>query len=298
MMTMRHARAGVFVGATFVAALGCASSAFAQEGPAAPPGNGSQVGVVSPPNNKTQGAGVAVLALAGAKNEAFALARAIYASKVRPPNLDEVRARVLAGADPPANASRELRELAEVRAGVNASFDAPSRRLLAGIAQQVGAQALLVVKVEKASPPSADADAGAPSDSDAGAAASAPPADADGGAPSAPSGPSSTVVARLLLVEGAELDAAQYAPDADGSWKGTVASLERRFPVAARTVAGPPAATAVPSPLQGEEKSKPFYTSGWFWGAVGAAALLGGAFFLASRDSSADSIHLEMRVPK
>lgn len=297
MMTMRHARASVFVGATFLAALGCASSAFAQEGPPAPPGNGSPAGAVSSPNNKTQGAGVAVLALAGAKSEAFALARAIYASKVRPPNLDEVRARVLAGADPPANASRELRELAEVRAGVNASFDAPSRRLLAGIAQQVGAQALLVVKVEKVSPPSTDADAGAPGDSDAGAAAAAPPADADGGAPSGPTAPSSTVVARLLLVEGAELDAAQYAPDPDGSWKGTVASLERRFPVAARTVAGPPAATSVPTPLA-EEKSKPFYTSGWFWGAVGAAALLGGAFFLASRDSSSDSIHLEMRVPK
>lgn len=288
-MTMRHARVGVFVGATFLAALGAGSSAFAQEGPpAASSGNGSPAGVVSPPN-KSQGAGVAVLALAGAKNEAFALARAIYASKVRPPNLDEVRARVLAGADPPANASRELRELAEVRAGVNASFDAPSRRLLAGIAQQVGAQALLVVRVDKSPSPavstdSTDADGGAPADSDAGAAP-------------APASPSSTVVARLLLVEGAELDAAQYAPDPDGSWKGTVASLERRFPVTAR-VAGPPAATSVPSGIPAEEKSKPFYASGWFWGAVGAAALLGGAFFLASRDSSADSIHLEMRVPK
>lgn len=293
-------RGGALVAITFVAALTCGGSAFADPpSPSptpAPAGNVGAPGAVSP---ASQGQGVAVLALSGAKNEAFALARAIYGSKVRPPGLDEVRARVLAGADPPANASRELRELAEVRAGVNASFDAPSRRLLAGIAAQVGAQALLVVKVERARVES-DADAGvasAPSapdpaptsDGDAGAAAPAP----------TPAPPSSTVTARLLLVDGAELDAAQYAPDPDGSWKGTVASMERRFTVVPRTVAGPPAATATPSTVPvGEEKSKPFYLSGWFWGAVGAAALLGGAFYLASRDSSGDSIHLEMRVPK
>lgn len=278
----RGLRAAFFVGATCVAAATAGGAALAQP---APSGNAADAGAVSP---GSQGQGVAVLALAGAKNEAFTLARAIYASKVRPPSLDEVRARVLAGADPPANASRELKELAEVRAGVNGSFDAPSRRLLAGLAQQVGAQALLVVKVEAR--PAADPDAGAGPDADV---------DAEAGAPTGAgaAGSSTTVLARLLLVDGAELDAAQYAPDPDGSWKGTVASLERRFPVTARTIAGPPAATAVPQPLP-EEKSKPFYLSGWFWGAVGAAALLGGAFYLASRDTSGDSIHLEMRVPK
>jgi len=45
-------------------------------------------------------------------------------------------------------------------------------------------------------------------------------------------------------------------------------------------------------------KSSPFYASGWFWGAIGGAALLGAAFYFATRDTSSDAIHLQMRVPK
>jgi|HubBroStandDraft_2_1064218.scaffolds.fasta_scaffold1420467_1 hypothetical protein len=40
-----------------------------------------------------------------------------------------------------------------------------------------------------------------------------------------------------------------------------------------------------------------FYESGWFWGAVGAAALVGGAIFLATQDTSSPTIHLQVQVP-
>jgi hypothetical protein len=43
--------------------------------------------------------------------------------------------------------------------------------------------------------------------------------------------------------------------------------------------------------------ARPFYESVWFWGAVGAAALLGGAAYIATRDSSPSTIHLEVQVP-
>ena len=244
------------------------------------------------------GQGIAVLAIGPARDEAFALARAVYGSRLRPTSLDEVRARVLAGAPPPPNASRELRELAEVRAGITTE-DAAARRLLTGLAQQVGAQALLVVKVERgaAAPampprppaPAATEDAGADAAADAGNAA-----------------PATTVVARLFLTDSGDFDAARYAPDPGlegaAAWRSTVTSLEARFPPVSRTV-GPNAATSAVSPgpvkLKPEdEKSSPFYASGWFWGAVGAAALLGAGFYFATRDTSSDPIHVELKVPR
>jgi hypothetical protein len=42
----------------------------------------------------------------------------------------------------------------------------------------------------------------------------------------------------------------------------------------------------------------PFYKSTWFWGAVGAAALIGGAIYFASSPDTVDNkIHLQMQVP-
>jgi hypothetical protein len=246
------------------------------------------------------GQGIAVLAVGPARDEAFALARAIYGSRLRPTSLDEVRARVLAGAAPPPNASRELRELAEVRAGIMTE-DAAGRRLLTGLAQQVGAQALLVVKVERAAAPSAPAgppppasDAGADLGVDAGASAGSP----TGNAP-----PATTVIARLFLTDSGDFDAARYAPDpgleGPAAWKSTVMSLEARFPLASRAVGASSATALAPVKITPEdEKSSPFYTSGWFWGAVAGAALLGGAFYFATRDTGADPIHLQLKVPR
>lgn len=253
---------------------------------AADPSGASPASAAPPSGGPAKGAGqgVAVLAMPGARDEAFALARSVYGSRLRPVSLDEVRARVLAGDPPPANASRELRELAEVRASVRGD-DAASRKLLAGIGREVGAQALLVVRVEEKvveEPKAAEPEPGA----DAGADAPRP-------------APRKLVLARLLLVEGAELDAAQYSPDPEGGWRGTIASLERRFPAPERAATPPAATQAVPPQVPvGEEKSRPFYTSAWFWAAVGGAALLGGGFYLASRDTSSDSIQIQMRVPR
>jgi hypothetical protein len=107
----------------------------------------------------------------------------------------------------------------------------------------------------------------------------------------------------LFLTDSGDFDAARYSPDpgleGPAAWKSTVTSLEARFPSVSRVV-GPNAATA-PAPLKlkpEDEKSSPFYASGWFWGALGAAALLGGAFYFATRDTGSDPIHLQLKVPR
>lgn len=268
---------------------------------------------IDPP--RPAGQGIAVLAIGdNASEEAFALARAIYGSRLRPTSLDEVRARVLAGGAPPANASRELRELAEIRAAVTGD-DAAGRRLLTGMAQQVGAEALLVVKVESAAAPLPPAftmpqsmgssDGGAAS-ADGGADAASPAAPSIPNTPPGNAEAASTVVARLFLVDTGYFDAARYSPDpgpagprTPAAWKSTVTSLEGRFP-AGRQRAIPAATGPAAGPVRQEGgKSSPFYASAWFWGAIAGAALLGGAFYFASRDSnSSDTIHLQMRVPK
>ena len=297
----RIARAASLVVATLVLGLASTSagSASAQEptptptqptiAPAPPPPALAPSASAQP--GKPAGQGIAVLAVGPARDEAFALARAIYGSRLRPTSLDEVRARVLAGAAPPPNASRELRELAEVRAGI-AGEDAAGRRLLTGVAQQVGAEALLVVKVERA--PAAAAPAGPPA---AGEDAGSASADAGNAAPV------TTVVARLFLTDSGDFDAARYAPEpgleGPAAWKSTVTSLEARFPAPSRAV-GPNVALA-PAPVKlrlEDEKSSPFYASGWFWGALGAAALVGGAFYFATRDTGSDPIHLQLKVPR
>jgi len=270
------------------------AEARAQEPSSSPPSSASS------PSPARAGQGLVVVALGDdAQAEAFRLARALYASRLRATSLDEVRARVLAGSPPPANASRELRELAEVRKSIQRD-DAAGRRLLAGIGQQVGAQALVVVQLAPPVPaaPATPEGAAAP----APVAPEGPPSGEPAPASPAPASaaPEARVpVARLFLVGSGEFDAARYAQDAEGGWKGTITSLEQRFP--------PPAAapsvlatrpTPPPSLKPEEEKARPFYASGWFWGAIGGALLVGGAFYLATRDTSSDSIHVDMRVPR
>ncbi len=211
------------------------------------------------PAKQTQG--VAVLGTAGTRDEAFTLGRAVYASKLRPTSLDDAHAKVLAGDAAKDDASKELKELSELRAGVTGE-DAASKRLLAGIAKDLSVDAILFVTND------------APKDSDAG---------------------TSAPVAHLFLTESGEIDAARYIPEpgVEGAlaWRATVASLERRFAHEAAPVA---ATKALPPPVE----TSPFYKSGWFWGAVGAAALAGAAFYFLSRDTSTDSIHLQMNVPR
>lgn len=272
------------------------------------------------------------------QEQAFALARAVYASTLRPRGLDEVRARVLAGAPPPPSATKELRELADVRAAVTGD-DAPSRRLLAGIAEQLGVEGVLVVSdrpslapapapssppaptAEAETAPSSEAPAGteapaeteAPASTDASvekeeaspteapAGAEAAPGEADPVAAAQEAGAPHPVSARLFLAATGSFDAARYEPEIGASgptaWRGTVASVRGRFPAPAARSPVPLEAPPPRLPSDGKE-GRPLYASPWLWGAIGAAALLGGFFWFASQDTASEPIHLRMRVPR
>lgn len=228
-----------------------------------------------------------MLATNGARDDAFALARAVYVTSLRPKTLDEVRARVLGGDPPPEVATKEVKDLAELRAAVNGE-DAASRQILIGIAKQLQVQGLLIVSKTAAPAP-------------------AEPVDSDAGAPPAASATSGTrVQARLFVAEQADFDAARY--EFDGSWQATVASVAARFPQLSPTPAAvvPPAIVAAGPQSPGfglprvpeKKEDRPFYKSPWLWGAVAAAVIIGGIFFFASQDKSDDPIHVRMNVPR
>ena len=206
--------------------------------------------------------GVAVLAQGDIAEIAWPLAQSVYGSaKLRPAALDEARARVLAGDKPAPDAKPDVVELAELRAGVRGD-DAASRELLSTIGQRTHVHALLVVVATD-----------------------------------------SAASARLFDVGSKTFDAARYEPeavDAGDRWEKTVRSLERLFAPATPLVVAPKAATQPVPKLDTKDtpSSKPFYTSGWFWGSLGGAALIGLGIFLATRDYSSDTIHLRMEVPR
>jgi hypothetical protein len=212
--------------------------------------------------------GVAVVALRGAADAAWPLAGSVYADpSLRPTAVDEPHARVLCGEPPVAAAPADLRDLSDTVAALRGD-DAPSRTLLDGIARRFAVRAILVVR----------SDAGGPT-------------------------------ARLFLAETGAFDAATYAPDTPPTgpapiWSATTRSLDRLFGSAPAAAAPPAAFQSAPilatSEAPKKEAARPppaFYESGWFWGAIGAAALIGGAAFLATRDSSPSTIHLEVQVP-
>ena len=203
--------------------------------------------------------GVAVLALPGATDAAWQLATAVYSTpSLRPPTLDDAHARVLCGEPAPPAAPSDVKDLAETVAAVRGD-DAPSRALLVDIARRASVRSLLVVRV------------------DAGHA-----------------------TARLFLPDAGAFDAAIYGPDEGGTrWSGATLSLSRSFGTQS------PSPMAAPSLATHEEilittgppKPKAFYETGWFWGAIGAAAFAGGAIFFATRDNGPTSIHLTVQVP-
>jgi hypothetical protein len=195
----------------------------------------------------------------GPSPPAFALARAIYASPLRPYAVDEVHARVLAGEEPAADAPADVRDLAQMRSTVRGD-DASSRAVLDAIASAFHLKGIVVVEML---PPS-----------------STPPA----------------ARARVYLTQAHAFDAAQYAPTEgtmDGGWSATVQSLQRTFPSPA---VGP--AQPAPTQGDESSTKRPFYTSPWFWGATVAAVLAGGAIYLATRDNGPRTIHLQLQVTK
>jgi hypothetical protein len=206
--------------------------------------------------------GLGVVALGGATDAAWPLAQAIYGTpSLRPSALDEAHARILCGEPAAAGAPADVRDLAESLAAVKGE-DAPSRMLLGEIARRLNVRALLVVRVE------------------AGHAS-----------------------ARVFLPETGTFDAAAYAPDAGPTitWAAATQSLARTFGGEPSV----PAPTSAPSLATHEEpvitvpppRGKAFYESGWFWGAMGAAAFAAGAIFFATRDNGESTIHLQVQVP-
>ena len=211
-----------------------------------------------------------MVALPGATDAAWPLARSVYASpSLRPASIDDARARALAGEAAAGDAPRDVRDLADTVAALRGD-DAPSRALLADVARRLGVRAVVVVAVE-ASRPSA----------------------------------------RVFLADAGAFDAATYGPDdaAPASWSATVRSLARSFGAEAPTAPdtrsppveahAPAAATRErPKPDGGAPSGRAFYLSGWFWGALGAAAFGAGAVFLATRDTQGSTIHLVVKVPQ
>jgi hypothetical protein len=213
-----------------------------------------------PPVAQSSGSGVAVVAIGDAP--AQDLAREIYARPSLRPAFDEAHARVLTGEAPAPDAPREISELAETRAAIHGD-DAPSRRLLGSLATTLHVKVIVVVM------PSTDP----------------------------------RPIARAFLADSGVFDAARYAPDAaDGGaldWAAVVASMDRAYGVRslrAPTLATTPIAAGAADDKEG--RSRPFYTSPWFWAAVGAAAFGGVALYFATRDNGPGTIHLQLQVPK
>ena len=246
---------------------GPAAAAASAPAPAAAPVSSSAPGpaAAAAPAPAPAPTGLAVVALPGATGAAWPLAQAVYGDPaVRPVAIDEAHARVLCGEPPAPDAPADLRDLAESVAAVHGD-DAPSRLILDDLAKRFDLRALVVVQgvVQGA--------AGHPT-------------------------------ARVFIPEARTFDAATYAPDETSglAWSAAERSLARTFGAGASPTAAPALATRnlpVREAPKKESHGTPFYESGWFWGAIGAAALAGGAAYLATRDSSASTIHLEVQVP-
>jgi hypothetical protein len=267
-----------------------------------PPAQGQAASSAAPPPSAPPRTGIAVLARPGAEAAAWALAKDVYArDRLRPAGLDETRARVLVGDAAAPDAPRATRDLADERAAIRGD-DGASRALLATIASQLWVRALVVVEANGAGEPSArvflvdsqafDAARYAPD------AATLPPSTfADAGAPA---------IAAAASDGGMNASSAAGAPlpaSPPVHWSGMVASLERTFTapvvVAPEVISAPALATSALPPEKAKHgESHPFYTSPWFWGAVGAAVFGGTALYFATRDNSTSTIHLELQVPK
>jgi hypothetical protein len=232
--------------------------------------------------------GLAVVAEGETAVFAASLARAVYGDPgLLPPTLDEAHARALAGAPVAPDAPPAIHDLAETRAALHGD-DAPTRSLLVSLAGSLHVKGLVIVQVQ----------------------------------------PGERPAARVFVAAAGAFDPVLYEPDPAPTatwgagtsivtWAGTASALHRTFadtlavapPAPAPVTAGAaaalspalsPALAPTPPPIKDEKVpgSRPFYTSPWFWGAIGAAAFAGAAFYFATRDSSAPNIQLQVQVPR
>jgi hypothetical protein len=212
---------------------------------------------ISAPASAPEGLGV--VALPGATDAAWPLAQALYADPgIRAATIDEAHARVLCGEPVSPSAAPDLRDLAENVAALRGD-DAPTRTILSEVAHRFALRGLVVVR----------ADAGRPT-------------------------------SRVFVAATAAFDAATYEPDdaPSLSWLSSVRLLAQKFGAAQASVAAPLLAThAEPNVQNSPPRPKHFYESGWFWGALAAAAFGGGAIYLATRDNSSQAIPLELQIP-
>ncbi len=223
--------------------------------------------VANPPSSPAAQGPVRIAVLASGASgpssgsAAWRLAQAVYADDTLRPDVDEAHARVLAGEAPAAAGSPDLRELAELRAGVNGD-DAASRQLLHAISASLKVRAILVVRSLQDQVPTARVYLA----------------------------PDNVFDAAQYLPDAGTKE----------SWTGAVQSLHRAFG-GAGTITTPAAAIrgslSKPKPAESSAHT-PFYASPWFWGALGAAAFGAGAVYFATRDTSPSTIHLQVQVPK
>ncbi|MEO8876469.1 MAG: hypothetical protein ABI461_12845, partial [Polyangiaceae bacterium] len=180
-----------------------------------------------------------------------------------------------------------LADLASSRAAIHGD-DAPSRQLLTNIASDFHLRGIVVVSCE------------APTEA---------PASTWYTPQASAKNPSCTPVGRLFLAANAksvahfETDPVRTDLIVDASqpitWNSAVLQLDAQYGdhVAPAPKSAPPGAVSAAPAKENEKKSHYFYESPWFWGALGAAAFAGTAVFLATRDSSSDTTHIQMTVP-
>jgi hypothetical protein len=220
------------------------------------------------PAGATQG--VVVVAAGDAADAAWPLATAVYGDALlRPRALHDDAARVLAGEAPPAGAPANVRELAELRAAVRGD-DAPSRSVLATLAQRTGAAALLVVF-----------------------------------APAAPGGP---VTARPFDPRTGRFEAFSLEPDPSAApasrWSAATAELRRRYgaPPPRAAAAAPARPKAAPAARPAEAPRR-WWASPWLWAATGLAVLAGVVVVASTRNNQNDdaaptSARVDVRVDR
>ncbi len=138
------------------------------------------------------------------------------------------------------------------------AMDGPSRRLLRSIVASYALEGLVTLRIEEGVP-----------------------------------------VARVMFAGADELDAAAYRADPDAGWSSLVRSLERARATHMPVGAAPAQPVGAPRGERKREGEKaPFYASGWFWGALGAATFVGGAIYFLTRDGESGGIQVAMKVPR